>query len=76
MNKPEKKEVCDKNYCLSNQSYNQAIDEYEKFLPNETELIALILIELELPKKSDRSRIVSKDEMIECAKTIAKRIGK
>lgn len=38
MKKPEKKFVCSKKYCLSNQGYNQCWDDREKWLPSEEEL--------------------------------------
>ena len=77
MNKPEKKEY------LYNDSeelfyvkigYNQAIDDYEKFLPNGEEILELIMKQpREISEDGDCGGYLNEKDL---AKAIAKRIGK
>ena len=82
MIKPEKKKLntpiktelqSHENYVKD--GYNLAIDEYEKFLPSEEELLDLIIKWKDIMGFSGR-KMLDKQDYIDLAKVIAKRIGK
>ena len=66
MNKPEKKRYWEDD--LRKEGYNQAIDDYEKFLSNKDEMLNIILDISTMGGNSRSPRTI--------AEIIAKRIGK
>ncbi len=80
MKKPEKRKTCVRHMqscgkcheCLIDKSYNQCWDDYEKFLPSESEILN-ILRDTDYMKYSPVTEDREVDEMV-IAKAISKRI--